>query len=199
MSKLVPVFVVLGVLLITVGAIYYGLRQPPPPPPSAVLPVPPPVAPSPRPLVKPPPPGVKVEGAEIEQRDPRGELEWKVTAGGQLEFDKERQLITGRDVQFEMVQKDKLPLIIQAPAFEADYAGGQVRFSDGVSGRLSDGSAQFRVNRMVYQFSTRKLVGTGGAKFVQGKYTATADKIVLDARAKKVRLSGGVKFTSHGQ
>jgi hypothetical protein len=201
MSKSVPLLVVLGVFLIAAGAVYYGMRQPEPPPaPAPVAPRLPGVNPagSGQAGVPAAPKGMKVEGAEIEQRDPQGQLEWKVTAGGQLEFDKDTQAVTGSDVQFEMVQQDRLPLIINAPVFQADYAGGHVTFSQGVRGHMSDGSAHFQVNHLVYDFRTRQLTGTGGAKFVQGKYTATADKIVLDGKSKKVRLTGGVKFTSRG-
>jgi lipopolysaccharide export system protein LptA len=200
MSKFLPLYVVLAFILFALGGIIFGvLRQPP----EAEMQTPggptptPPTLPSPSTMPQ-LPTGVNVEGAEIEQRDPAGELEWKVTAGGQIEFDKDTQVVTGSQVRFEMLQKNRLPVIIEAPVFRADYVGGKATFDQGVRGHYSDGSAHFQVNHLVYDFHTRKLTGTGGAKFVQGKYTATGDKIVLDAKEKKVRLTGGVKFTSRG-
>ncbi len=142
--------------------------------------------------------GLNVQKAQIEQRDPQGKLEWRVTARGELEFDKERQIITGRDITFEMLRQEALPCVIHAPVFYADYNARKITFAKGVRGQISDGSAQFSVGHLVYDFDTYKLKGTGGVRFIHGPYIATAREIVLDGKAKKVRLQGGVRFEKRG-
>jgi len=144
------------------------------------------------------PAGLNVQKAQIEQRDPQGQLEWRVTARGELEFDKERQIITGRDITFELLQQEALPCVIQAPVFYADYNARKITFAKGVRGQISDGSAQFSVAHLVYDFDSYKLKGTGGVRFIHGPYIATADEILLDGKAKKVRLRGGVRFEKRG-
>ncbi|MCE5240603.1 hypothetical protein LLH23_19255 [bacterium] len=198
MSKHVPLLVVAAVLLITVGAIYLGMRHSQEPADTAPPGPPAPVAEATKPQPGKAAPGLAVEGAKIEQRDPQGQLEWSVIARGELEFDKDQQTVTGRNVQFEMTSKAKMPCILQAPVFHADYAAKVLTFDEGVYGRMTEGGATFKVNHVVYNFSTQKLVGSGGARFVQGQYVATAREIVVDPKAKKVRLRGGVRFERRG-
>ena len=202
MAKYIPVIVVAAILLVMGGALYVGMRPAPPPsePPTPPQPVATPTAEKPAAEAEKPaaPAGIAVEGAEIEQRDPQGKLEWKVTAGGELEFDKDRQTITGKQVKFEIVSTDRLPCVINAPVFHADYGARKLVFDQGVSGHMTDGSAQFRVNHLSYNFDTSKLIGTGGARFIQGAYSASANEIILDAKAKKVRMRGGVRFEKRG-
>ena len=187
-SRTTPLIVVLLVLAAACGAIYLGMRLPVQRQPAQ----PPAEQPSEKPQA------LDVQGAEIEQRDASGKLQWKVSAAGKIEFDKDRGLARGRDVKFEMSQQGQPQVIVQAPLFEADYKSGKLTFDKGVSGRMSDGSAQFEVSRLEYQLDTRKLVGWGGARFVHGSYQATAAEMVVDARNKKVRLRGGVRFTRQG-
>lgn len=197
MSKYVPLIVVAAVMLITGGAIYLGVRQSAEPaapaaPPALAKAIEAAKAAEPgRPQGA---PGLSLEGTKIEQRDPEGQLEWSVVARGELEFDKDSQTIAGRDVHFEMASKTRMPYLLQAPAFRADYAAKVLTFDEGVTGRMADNSATFRVNHVTFNFSTQKLVGSGGARFVQGQYLATAREIVVDPKAKKVRLRGGVRF-----
>lgn len=199
MSKYTPIIAVGAVLLLTLGAIYIAVWKSQPTQdstPNAAAPTavagPTPATPGQKPA------GVTIEGADLEQRDPQGRLEWKVTAAGEFEFDTKQERITGHDVQFEMLQQDKLPVIIVAPVFDADYAARKLTFGQGVKGHLKDGSAHFQVSRLVYDFDTKKLVGSGGAHFVQGQNSASAQEIVLDAAAKKVRMRGGVRFEHRG-
>jgi hypothetical protein len=204
MSKHVPLIVVAIVLLMAGGAIYLGVRQTAPAPATG----PAPTAPTTTPAATPPTPaaatgpkgspGLSLEGARIEQRDPAGQLEWSVVAHGDLEFDKDSQTVTGRDVHFEVANKAEMPYLVQAPLFRADYDNKVLTFEQGVTGRMADGSASFRVNHVTVNFTTQKLVGSGGARYTRGPYLATAREIVVDPKAKKVRLRGGVRFERRG-
>jgi len=143
-------------------------------------------------------PAIALKGGHMERRDPSGKLLWRVAADGEIEFDQANEVARGRDVKFEMVHEGKTPVIVKAPVFEANYKAQKLTFSEGVAGTLTDGSGSFRVNRLEYEFSTRKLIGTGGSKYIQGRYQATADTIVIDFPNKKARLRGNVKFTRTG-
>lgn len=135
-----------------------------------------------------------VKGASIEQKDSAGQLEWRVTAGGNFALDKDREVATGKKVTFEIIQAGKAPLTVTAPTFEADYGAKKLTFTEGVEGVVTDGSSRFRTTRLVYDFDTKKLQGTGGVTFVHQQYTASAQEIVVDPAHKKMRLRGGVKF-----
>ncbi|MBU0611249.1 MAG: hypothetical protein KKI08_25445, partial [Armatimonadetes bacterium] len=105
---------------------------------------------------------------------------------------------TGRAVSFEMTDKSRMPYLLQAPVVRADYAAKILTFDEGVTGRMADSSASFRVNHVTVNFGTQKLVGSGGVRFTHGQYLATAREIVVDPKAKKVRLRGGVRFERRG-
>jgi len=198
MSKYVPLLVVAGVLLVLAGVMYLAVRQPKAPP-EAVAPAPPaPLVEAAKPQHPKAPTGLSLEGARIEQRDPEGQLEWSIVAQGDLEFDKDSQVVTGRAVSFEMTDKSRMPYLLQAPVVHADYAAKILTFDEGVTGRMADSSASFRVNHVTVNFSTQKLVGSGGVRFTHGQYLATAREIVVDPKAKKVRLRGGVRFERRG-
>lgn len=199
MSKYTPIITVAVLLLVALGVIFFAVRSSNSGQQVSQAGVPTPAGPSvPGQQPQQKPPGMTIEGAGLEQRDPQGRLEWKVTAAGDLEFDTGKQTVSGRDVEFEMLSQDRLPVIVLAPVLDANYDTKQLTFSQGVRGHLKDGSAHFQVNHLVYDFATKKLVGSGGAKLVQGQNTATAQEIVLDAVTKKVRLRGGVRFEHRG-
>ncbi|MHB8993875.1 MAG: hypothetical protein ACYC63_01330 [Armatimonadota bacterium] len=188
MSKFVPILIVVLLVAITVGAILYAVRRQP-----AETELPEPAVAQTEEKAE--PQGVHVAGAQIEQKDASGKLEWKVSAGGEMKFDKDRQNATGQNVKFELVQSGKAPIIVTAQVFEANYGARKLTFSEGVAGRMSDGSSHFAVSRLEYDLGSRKLVGSGGARFTQGLYTTTAEQIVVDPAHKKVRLKGGIKFS----
>jgi Na+-transporting methylmalonyl-CoA/oxaloacetate decarboxylase gamma subunit len=187
MAKNPSILIVLLVLAVAVGAIFLAVRRSPVEPEKQA-------AETAKKADETKPQAVGVHGAEIEQRDAQGKLQWKVSAGGELAFDKERQIATGKNVKFQVMQGEKAPVTISAPAFEADYPSRKLTFSQGVSGQVTDGSSRFSVGQIVYDFGTKKLQGSGGVTFVHGMYTATAQEIVVDPVHKKVRLRGGVKF-----
>lgn len=141
---------------------------------------------------------LSIQGAQIEQKDKFGKVEWKVKAAGTLQFDKNQQVGLGKNVQFEIVQNGKTPIIVKAPSFRADYKAKKLLFTDGVSGRMTTVEATFKASRLEYDFDTRKLIGSGGAEYHQGGCTATAGTIVVDVNTAKARLSGGVKFSTSG-
>ncbi len=143
-------------------------------------------------------PKLSVKGAELEEKGPDGQVKWRVMAEGDLQWDKDRDRATGSNVKFVIVRKELTPVTVTAARFTADYQGRKLTFEEGVKGQLIGNAGSFTVNRLEYQFSTGKLVGTGGASFVKGPYKATARELVVDTAAEKVRLRGSVRFGATG-
>lgn len=190
MSRYTPVIIVVLALAVAVGAVLFAVRRSPPPAGGKGAATGTPAAGA----ATPAPQALEVKGAEVEQRDAAGKLQWKVTAGGQLQFDKGRQRAQGRDVHFEIMQAGKPEIIVEAPQFDADYATRKLTFNEGASGHLADGSGRFAVKHLEYDLATRKLLGSGGATYAMGPYTASAPELVLDTASKKLRLKGGLQF-----
>lgn len=143
-------------------------------------------------------PKLAVKGAELEETGPDGQVKWRVTAGGELQYDKDGDLVIGNNVEFVIVQKQLTPLKVTAQRFTADYQNRKLTFEQGVKGQLMGSAGSFAVGRLEYQFSTGKLIGTGGASFVRGPYRATAQQLVVDTTAQRVRLRGDVRFAATG-
>lgn len=143
-------------------------------------------------------PALKVEGAVLEERGPDKQLKWRVTAGGELQYDKDGGVVLGRNVKFVILHQADTPATVLAPRFTADYNARRLTFEDGVTGVLEKSAGKFSVSRLVYEFDTGKLIGTGGARFQRGAYTARAEQLVVDTRGRKIRLSGGVRFAQGG-
>lgn len=143
-------------------------------------------------------PKLAVKGAELEEKGPDGQVKWRVTAGGDLQYDKDGDLIIGNDVEFVIVRKRLTPLTVTAARFTADYQGRKLTFEQGVKGQLIGNAGSFAVGRLEYHFSTGKLIGTGGASFAKGPYKATAQELVVDTVAEQVRMRGGVQFGATG-
>lgn len=143
-------------------------------------------------------PKLAIKGAELEEKGPDGQVKWRVRAGGELQYDKDGDLVIGNNVEFVIVRKQLTPLTVTAARFTADYQKRKLTFEQGVKGRLLGNAGSFGVGRLEYQFSTGKLIGTGGASFVRGPYRATAQQLVVDTAAHRVRLRGGVRFAATG-
>lgn len=196
-SRFLNLAAVLLVVVVVAGAIWLarrGARQEALTPPTAVSGDP--TAAASRPVEE--IPGLKIEGAEITQLTPAGELDWKVVANGDMQLDKASGRVQGHDVRFEMQQQGQSPLVVTAPEFVADYARQRLHFKAGVTGKLTEAEGGFAVKTLDYQIDTRKFVGSGGASFNYGAYEATAQEIVVDTDQRRVRLRGNVRFAAQG-
>lgn len=183
--------IIIGVFvaLLMGGALYWASVTKPPPPEAGA-----PASSSPSASKPEPPTGVKVQGAVLEEKGPDGQLVWRVTADADLKYSKDTNVVSGEKIKFVALQKGKTPVSLTAASFTADYPKRQLVFEQGVKGQLLPGGASFLVNRLEYQFANKKMVGTGGIKFIQGAYRVTADQLVVDTARHKVRLSGHLRF-----
>ncbi len=141
---------------------------------------------------------VEVSGTEVVRRDHEGKIIWRVASAGTLEFDEQQRAARAEGVKWVLEKSGLGSLTLSAPLMEADYEGRRLVFSKGVAIESGKQDASFSAKRIEYQFDTEKLLGSGKVKFNRGKFTGTARELVIDNRAKKVRLKGGVRFTHTG-
>jgi hypothetical protein len=139
--------------------------------------------------------GVSIQGGEIIEKDEEGRVLWRVKADGDLTYDDKTEVVEGANIEFEINRRGKPSIGINAPSFKADYAAKVVTFPEGVSGRLLDAPGDFSVERLEYQWTTAKIIGTGGVRFHRGHYSAGADQLVVDINNPEVRMHGNVKLT----
>lgn len=143
-------------------------------------------------------PAIELSGAEVVRRDEQGEVIWRVAASGTMEFDEEQRAVRAEEVNWVLEKGGLGKLTLTAPLMDADYEGKRLLFSEGVLIASDEEDASFRAERMEYQFDTEKLIGSGQVKVKRGGFTGTAPELVIDNRANKVRLRGGVRFTHTG-
>lgn len=143
-------------------------------------------------------PAIELSGAEVVRRDEQGEVIWRVAASGTMEFDEEQRAVRAEEVNWVLEKGGLGKLTLTAPVMDADYEGKRLLFSEGVAIESETKDASFSAERIEYQFDTEKLIGSGQVKVKRGGFTGTAPELVIDNRAKKVRLRGGVRFTHTG-
>lgn len=136
---------------------------------------------------------VEVEGAQVTKRDEQGNLVWALEAETQVSLDPETKQATAQNVRWSLQQGAKAEWIVEAPALVIDYETGRLRFSEGVRVRSADGARRFRVGRLTYEPDSKRLIGEGGAQMESNQVTVTGARLVVDTRARQVRLSGGVR------
>ena len=142
--------------------------------------------------------GIEVTGTEVVRRDREGNVIWRVSAEGTLEFDEEQRAARAEDVNWVLEESGLGKRALTAPLMEADYESKRLLFSEGVAIESEKEDASFSAERIAYEFDTEKLVGSGSVTVKRGKFTGTARELVIDSRARKVRLKGGGRLTHTG-
>ena len=102
--------------------------------------------------------------------------------------------MTANDIRWELLRQGQDKLIVEAPSFLASYPERTIRFSQGVQAYTADKSQMFEMPELVYQIDTEKLVAEGKVQFRYGRYQVTANRLVIDNRARQVRMSGRVQL-----
>lgn len=136
---------------------------------------------------------VEVEGAKIAKRDEHGNVVWALEAETQVSLNPETRQATAQNVRWSLQQGAKAEWIVEAPALVIDYETGRLHFSQGVRVRSADGARRFRVGQLTYEPESKRLIGEGGAQMESQQLTVTGARLVVDTRARQVRLSGGVR------
>ncbi len=139
-------------------------------------------------------PDLTIEGAEYTRKDPDGNVIWRASAAGKFDYDRNTQALRAQDIRWELTRQGQENLIVEAPAFLASYPERTITFSQGVTAYTADRSQSFTMPELLYQTDTQKLIAQGRVRFRYGQYQAIANRLIIDNRAKEVRMSGGVRF-----
>lgn len=137
-------------------------------------------------------PKIVFEGGEWTKTDADGTLLWRVKAEGEIKYEEDERRLRAAGIVFEVYRQGKPAVRLRAPQFLADYDGRRLTFEQGIRGELIGAVGHFTVNQIEYQAANNKLVGTGGAEFVYGGYSARAETLVIDVENAKTRLRGDV-------
>ncbi|HJN16000.1 MAG TPA: hypothetical protein QGH10_10935 [Armatimonadota bacterium] len=136
-----------------------------------------------------------ISGPTFTQYDAQHNVLWTVDAAGSLELDHKAETITGTDVAWELVREDQ-SISIAADTMEFARNGPEnVRFEGDVAVKALD-QFEFSAPRVVYESGTEKIICEGGVEWMYQGYSASAEKLVYDQRAQKVRMSGGARLTN---
>ncbi len=184
------VIVALAVATATV-AIVVTLRITPPTPPPSLPPAPAQQGEGEQAAGK--PQNLEIQGVQVTQRDKQtGKIIWQARATGGFDFDEQTQALQASDIHWELTRAGQEKIVVEAPKFVAHYKDKQINFADGVRVYTQSKSQLFEVASLVYEVNTQKLIGAGPVIFRVGKYRVTGDRLVIDNKARRVRISGRV-------
>lgn len=133
---------------------------------------------------------VSIAGGEVEQRDKKGNLVWKLKISGQFSTDASLGSLTGKKVVWDLTEAGGKGWRVTAPEIKVDYNGRRVVFPQGAEVRATDGSMSFVAKRVEYQMDTKKLVCEGGVKMTHPGGVVVADRMVIDTASRQVTAEG---------
>jgi hypothetical protein len=137
---------------------------------------------------------VEITGPTIVRRDAKGNELWSAQTAGALEVSDEAQRVKASGVEWNLTRgKDKITL--KSELMEVGWSGGDVTFGGGIDIRTNQGR-RFLAREARFQTGTEKIVCEGGVSWQAGRYDASADKLVIDVRNRKLRLRGHVKLVA---
>lgn len=134
---------------------------------------------------------VRVSGTELTVRDAEGEILWLASFEGEIELDADNRVANATDVEWHFEGEGFDELSLKAPVMRAAWDERRLLFSDGVVIEAEEGNLQFSANSAEYQFDTRKVIGRGDVCFVRGSFAGRVQEVVIDNRAKVIRLKRG--------
>lgn len=108
--------------------------------------------------------GLRVSGGELVERDPDGNIIWKLKAKGELTYDEEAGLAQGKDVAFAVELADGKGFDINAPVFEISYPEGVATFTGGMKVVGREPETTFEAPRAEYNISERIISASEGVK-----------------------------------
>ncbi len=136
------------------------------------------------------PPNLELTGPEITRRDEKGNPIWSAKSPAKFRFDEKSRSIAGSDIVWEL-QRGGQTATVAAKRMEVGVESGEVRFAEGIT--LTAGQTrQFAMNRARVEPGTWKVIGEGGVRWVWGRFSVTANTLVVDTGHRKIRLRGDV-------
>lgn len=135
-------------------------------------------------------PSVEARGAEIEQKDKAGKILWKLKISGSFTTDKALGIITGRGVEWDLIQAGRKTWRAVAPEIEVNYGARRIRFSSGARVATSDGSMVFEAGGIEYQMDNGKLICSGRPSMKLRNGYVRATEFVVDTQHRLVSARG---------
>ncbi|MGD9496330.1 MAG: hypothetical protein AB7Y46_08465 [Armatimonadota bacterium] len=133
---------------------------------------------------------IRVSGTELTVME-KGKVVWRAHFGGQIELDARGRTARAEEVDWRFQGAGFRGLRVYAPLMVADYDMQVLRFSEGIVIEAEERDLRFSAAQVVYEFGTRKLIATGDVRFRRGPYAGQARELVIDNRAKVIRLKSG--------
>jgi len=136
------------------------------------------------------PAGLEVTGPEITRRDDKGNPIWSARSAAKFRFDGASRSLTGSDIVWQL-KRGSQTASVAAKRMEVGVESGEVRFADGIT--LTAGKArQFALRRARLEPGTWKVIGEGGVRWAWGRFSVTANTLVVDTVHQRICLRGDV-------
>lgn len=135
---------------------------------------------------------VEVRGPSIVQRDPQGREVWSARAQGELEISDEKRCVTATAVAWQ-ITRGQDTVTIRSSRMEFSWSGGEVSFGGDIEIRDAR-NRRFVAELARFQSGTDKIICDNGVTWEAGRYRVRADTLVIDLKAKRLRLRGDVRI-----
>ncbi|NLO74485.1 MAG: LPS export ABC transporter periplasmic protein LptC [candidate division WS1 bacterium] len=184
---LIIIAVTLAAVVIVI-AVGLSRRPAEPEPPSA-----PPTAATPEASQLPLQGNLTLQGSKLTQKDEQGNVEWSLQADTELSFDAQRQVAEGQRVHWQFQRGPDTEWTVDAPQVVYKYDTGRLEFTQGVELYSTARRQRISVKRLVYVSDAKELRGEGPVRLTDDEIRVTANHLLVDLEARRVKLSGGVR------
>ena len=137
---------------------------------------------------------VDITGPNLVQRDAKGNEVWSARTQGELEVSDQNERLRANGVVWTLT-RGKDTVAVESQRMELTWLGGDVKFEGDIDIRAT-GGRRFTAKQARFETGTEKIICEGGVAWNAGRYSAGADKLVIDVRNKKIRLRGNVKLVA---
>ena len=137
---------------------------------------------------------VQIEGPSIVQRDEQGNEVWSARTVGELEVSDEDERVSATGVVWTL-KRGKDTVTLRSESMELGWTGGDVTFGGDIDIRAGQ-TRRFIAKQARFETGTEKVICEGGVRWELDRYSAAADKLVIDVKNRKLRLKGNVKLTA---
>ncbi|MBW3621906.1 MAG: LPS export ABC transporter periplasmic protein LptC [Armatimonadetes bacterium] len=134
----------------------------------------------------------RLEGVEMEYKDPQGRLLWTVSAQegtGEVEA----MTATLKKVKCVFYEENRPAWSCRADTLTAAQPTKKVHLMGNVTGQSADGQRSFSAPSVTWDIETARLTGGPKVRFRIGKVELTGDRLIAGTDDKKGRVVGNVQ------
>lgn len=154
-------------------------------------------APPPRPPEKPKPSATfsgAATGIELRLDDAQGRPVYEVRSDASTQSQTQAN-VTLNDTKVTLYHEGEADIVVNAPHTKVKADTGELVMWGGVTAESRREQARFRVERLTWNYRTKRFEGTGGVTFSRPSITLRAGRITGATPLKKIDLDGGVDLT----